>query len=89
MSSQQEVFGVKKMSQKDIFASTAPPASAGRIFRHMSRKPGPRKLNIRKRPCPGCGETTTSLTNYSCPRKQFGGWWGQWKDMEPCSGKRA
>ena len=83
MGSQADIFNRAASPQRDIFARTQK-VSEGRIFKHLQRKPGPRKLHIKTKPCPKCGETTTSLMRYSCPRKQFGGWWRQWADMEPC-----
>jgi hypothetical protein len=37
-------------------------------------------LRIKARPCPECGETTTSVTRYSCAGCHFRGWWGRWAD---------
>jgi hypothetical protein len=38
------------------------------------------RLRIDKRPCPQCGETTTSVSNYFCAGCHFRGWWGRWRD---------
>jgi hypothetical protein len=37
------------------------------------------RLKVTTRPCPVCGETTTSVTNYFCAACHFQGWWGQWR----------
>jgi hypothetical protein len=34
-----------------------------------------RRLEIETRPCPDCGETVTSVTNYMCATCHFRGWW--------------
>ncbi len=88
--SQQEILGAPARSQKDIFASTNTKPRGdgmGRYFKHFNRNKGPRTLNITTRTT-ACGETTTNLSGYRCPRKHFAGWWGQWKELEPCECKK-
>lgn len=37
------------------------------------------RTEIIRRPCPVCGEITTSASKYFCANCHFGGWWGRWK----------
>jgi hypothetical protein len=74
-------------SQKDIFASTSTNqrrSDSASLFRHLHREKKPKPFVIRKRECKSCGDTVTNLMGYRCARKQFGGWWGRWKDVTPC-----
>jgi hypothetical protein len=39
----------------------------------------PRKLKpLKVRPCPECGEATTSASWFYCAGCHFKGWWGRW-----------
>jgi hypothetical protein len=40
----------------------------------------PKPKPIRVRPCPRCGEQTSSSSNYFCAGCHFRGWYGRWGD---------
>jgi hypothetical protein len=64
----------------DLFADTRALGGWGAVGVELSSPR--RKLEIETRPCPVCGQTTTSVSNYFCGMCHFHGWWGQWADED-------